>query len=88
MKPELLLPVGSVESFFAAAESGADAVYLGLKSFNARNRAANFTLKQLQSLLKHADKLGVKVYVTLNILVKTESYHAYWIHCTHSHRQT
>jgi putative protease len=42
-KPELLLPPGNTESFYVALQGGADAVYLGLKQFNARGRAQNFT---------------------------------------------
>ena len=70
--PELLLPAGNIEAFQAAVEGGADAVYLGLKNFNARGRAKNFLVHQLQSLLKTAEKAGVNVYVTLNTLVKNE----------------
>ena len=70
MKPELLLPVGNTESFYAAVEGGADAVYLGLRSFNARGRATNFFPNQLQSLLKEANQLNIKVYLTLNTLIK------------------
>lgn len=71
-KPELLLPVGNVENFYAAIEGGADAVFLGLKDFNARGRAANFTDKQLASILKIAKQHNVKVYVTLNIIIKND----------------
>lgn len=70
MKPELLLPVGNTESFYAALEGGADAVYLGLRNFNARGRAKNFAPNQLQSLLKEAEKTNLKVYLTLNTLIK------------------
>ncbi|MFO7896679.1 MAG: peptidase U32 family protein [Candidatus Cloacimonadales bacterium] len=70
--PELLLPAGNIEAFQAAVAGGADAVYLGLKNFNARGRAKNFLVHQLQSLLKTAEKAGIKVYVTLNTLVKNE----------------
>ncbi len=70
MKPELLLPVGNTEAFYAALEGGADAVYLGLRSFNARGRAQNFAPNQLQSLLKESKKSGLKVYLTLNTLIK------------------
>lgn len=70
VKPELLLPVGNVESLNAAIEGGADAIYLGLKGFNARGRAANFTEAQLAAICKLAAKHHVKVYVTLNIVVK------------------
>ena len=69
-KPELLLPVGNIESLYAAIEGGADAIYLGLKGFNARGRAANFTESQLAAICKLTAKHHVKVYVTLNIVVK------------------
>ena len=69
-KPELLLPVGNTESFFAAAEGGADAVYLGLRQFNARNRADNFTPTQLLALFREAKKRDIKVYLTLNTVIK------------------
>lgn len=72
MKPELLLPVGNIESFYAAKEGGADAVYLGLRAFNARGRAKNFTPNQLQSMLKEAEKDNLKIYLTLNTLIKNE----------------
>lgn len=70
IKPELLLPVGNVENFYAALEGGADAVFLGLKDFNARGRAANFTNKQLAEIVHVAKERGVKIYVTLNIIIK------------------
>ncbi|NQU54278.1 MAG: U32 family peptidase [Bacteroidetes bacterium] len=69
-KPELLLPVGNIESFYAALQGGADAIYLGLKQFNARGRAKNFTNSQLQPLLKEAKKRNVLVYITLNTVIK------------------
>lgn len=69
-KPELLLPVGNVESFYAAVQGGADAVYLGLKLFNARGRAANFTNYQLLQIIDEAKKHNIKVYVTLNTVIK------------------
>ena len=69
-KPELLLPAGSLETFFAAMEGGADAVYLGLKKFNARNRARNFSYNDLLNVVNEAHLRGKKVYVTLNTLLK------------------
>ncbi|MFW5944189.1 MAG: peptidase U32 family protein, partial [Bacteroidota bacterium] len=69
-KPELLLPAGNPEMFHAAVEGGADAVYLGLKKFNARERADNFSIQQLQELLAEAGKHQVKVYLTLNTVIK------------------
>jgi U32 family peptidase len=70
MKPELCAPAGSIESFHAAVEAGADAVYLGLTDFNARLRAKNFTPKTLSYLVPYAHRRNVKLYVTLNTLVK------------------
>ncbi len=71
-KPELLLPAGNIESFYAALEGGADAIYLGLKQFNARGRAKNFTNIQLPPLLREAKKRNVQVYITLNTVVKNQ----------------
>ncbi|MFW5974915.1 MAG: peptidase U32 family protein, partial [Bacteroidota bacterium] len=72
MKPELLLPAGNAESFNAAMEGGADAVYLGMRKFNARGRAANFTAEQLQSIIHITQEKGRKVYLTLNTVIKNE----------------
>lgn len=69
-KPELLLPVGNIESLYGAIEGGADAIYLGLKGFNARGRASNFTPAQLTAICQMAQKNHMKVYVTLNIVIK------------------
>lgn len=71
-KPELLAPVGNVESFYAALNAGADAVFMGLPEFNARGRASNFTRPMLQLAVQRAKEKGVKVYVTLNILIKNK----------------
>ena len=71
-KPELLLPAGHPEAFYAALEGGADAVYLGMKSFNARERAFNFTNNQLGEVIRKAHEQHVKVYITLNTLIKTK----------------
>ena len=69
-QPELLLPAGNVENFRAAIEGGADAIYLGLRQFNARARASNFTYAQFVSLLEEAKQKNIKVYVTLNTVIK------------------
>ncbi len=69
-KPELLAPAGSLESFFAAIEKGADAVYAGLQDFSARARARNFTLKQMERMLAYAHAHDRRIYITLNTLVK------------------
>ena len=68
--PEILAPAGGREQFFAALQSGADAVFLGLKQFNARGRAENFTLDDLKELAPLARQYGMKILVTLNILLK------------------
>lgn len=67
---DILAPAGTIESFHAAVESGADAVYLGLKGLNARAYAKNFTLKELALLLPYARKKGVKIHIALNSLTK------------------
>lgn len=69
-KPELLAPAGTIEAFHAAIEAGADAIYLGMKQFNARNRAANFTPGQLKRIREICDKQNVKMYITLNTLIR------------------
>jgi len=63
---ELLAPAGSPEALDAAIGEGADAVYLGLKDFNARLRSANFTYAQFESALRSLRRTGKKVYVTVN----------------------
>lgn len=71
-KPELLAPCGSLESFFAAMESGADAVYAGLREFSARARAKNFSLGQMERMLAYAHNNNRRIYITLNTLVKEQ----------------
>jgi len=70
MVPEILAPAGGRAQFFAALNAGADAVYLGMKEFNARGRAENFTLDDLRSLVPLARSRSMKVLVTLNIILK------------------
>ncbi|HNX55628.1 MAG TPA: peptidase U32 family protein [Prolixibacteraceae bacterium] len=69
-KPELLAPVGNTESFFAAINAGADAIFMGLQEFNARGRASNFTRPLFQLAVVKAHEKKVKVYATLNVLIK------------------
>ncbi len=69
-KPELLAPAGSMEALVAAVENGADAVYLGARAFSARGYASNFSEKELEEAIDYAHLRGVKVYVTVNILLK------------------
>ena len=70
MNVELLAPAGSIESFYAAVNSGADSVYLGGKFFNARNYSRNFDKEEMKHLVKYAHNKGVKVYVTMNTVLK------------------
>lgn len=67
---ELLAPAGSTESFYAAVNSGADSVYLGGKLFNARYNSQNFDNEEMKKIISYAHNKGVKVYVTLNIVLK------------------
>lgn len=71
-KMELLAPAGDFESLKMAVYYGADAVYLGISQFNARNNIKGFTLDNLGEAVKFAHTFGVKVYLTLNILFKDE----------------
>ena len=68
-KIELLAPAGSYDAFLAAAENGANAVYLGGKLLNARAFAGNFDDEELERALDYAHSRGVKIYLTLNTLV-------------------
>ena len=68
-KPEILSPVGSMASLYAAIEGGCDAVYLAGKLFGARAFADNFSNEELVFAINYAHKYGVKVYVTTNTLV-------------------
>ena len=67
--PELLAPAGSPESLRAAADHGADAVYLGWGAFNARRGARNFSEEEFAQALAYCRVRGVRVFLTLNILL-------------------
>lgn len=69
-KIEVLAPAGSAESLRAAVFAGADALYLGGSNFSARANAANFTPEELEEAVRFARIRGVKVYVTVNTLIK------------------
>lgn len=66
---ELLAPCGSWESFLAAVENGADAVYLGGKNFSARQFAENFDNDLLKQSIEYAHIRDVNVYLTMNTLI-------------------
>ena len=67
--PELLAPAGCWESLRAAVANGADAVYFGVESFNARLRAENFRRQDLPEVMAWLHARGVKGFLTLNVLV-------------------
>ena len=66
---ELLAPAGSMESMKAAVQNGANAVYLGVGIFNARQSAKNFTTQTLPEAVKYCHIRGVAVHLTLNTIV-------------------
>ncbi len=66
---ELLAPAGSREALAAAVQNGADAVYMGLGSFNARRSARNFTDEDFADAVAYCHLHGVRVYLTLNTLL-------------------
>ena len=67
---ELLAPAGNKESLIAAINSGADAIYLSGKKFGARAFASNFSNEELKEAIRIGKIYGVKIYVTMNTLVK------------------
>lgn len=67
---ELLAPAGDYESFIQAINNGADAIYMAGKNFNARSFVHNFELDEIIQMIKFAHSRDVKVYVTVNTLIK------------------
>lgn len=70
--PEVLAPAGGWPQLQAAVQNGADAVYFGVEAFNARARAANFSVQELPDVLDYLHHRGVKGYVALNVLIFDE----------------
>lgn len=68
-KTEILAPAGNMENLIAAVYSGANAVYLGVQSFNARASAANFSFEELKKAVGFCHARNVKVNVTLNTIL-------------------
>ena len=71
-KTEVLSPAGGIEEFYAAINSGADAVYTGLKLYSARKNAKNLEIDELREIVSYAHLIGKKVYVTLNTMLFNE----------------
>lgn len=74
---QILAPAGNIDSLQAAVRSGADAVYLGVGSFNARRNADNFGDGGLTEAVKYCHGRGVEVHVTLNTLIRDEERKAF-----------
>ena len=70
--PELLAPVGSMEHLKVAINAGASSVYLSGKDYGARKYATNFTLDEIDDAVNIAHMHNVKVYVTVNTLIKQD----------------
>src|SRR5438552_9479248 len=68
--PELLAPAGSLDAVRAALGNGADAIYLGVEKFNARDEGAQLTLDDLEQSCRLAHAHGARIYLTFNILFK------------------
>ena len=68
-KIEILAPVGASEQLYAAVKSGADAVYFGASSFNARRNAENFSDEDFLQAVRYCHERRVKAYITLNTLI-------------------
>jgi U32 family peptidase len=75
---ELLAPAGNPEALDAALGEGADAVYLGARSFNARMRSANFAFNQLEAAVDVCRKKAKKVYVTVNTVFEQREADRMW----------
>ena len=68
----IFAPAGGPEPFYAALAAGADAIYCGMGSFNARRKADNFTDETFEAACRAAHLAGSRVYVTVNIVIKDE----------------
>lgn len=73
-RPEILAPAGNVDCFNAAINAGADAIYMAGKQFGARASADNFTEEEFIWALNMAHLRGIKIYLTLNTLIKEEEF--------------
>jgi putative protease len=67
--PELLAPAGDWKSLDAALDAGADAIYFGVRGFNMRAAAKNFTLRDLPKIVARCHEQKVRAYLTLNVVV-------------------
>jgi len=72
--PELLAPAGNLEKLKVAVHYGADAVYLGDKTFSLRQKAGNFSLQEMEAARDFLRPRGVKLYVTVNIFAHNHDF--------------
>jgi len=86
MKVELLSPAGNMESLKQAIHNGADAIYLGGKSFGARKYANNFTNEELIDAINYAHIYGVKIYVTANTIIYNDEVESFVEYLTFLHK--
>lgn len=67
---ELLCPIKNSEDLYTATANGADSMYVGLETFNARWKGRNFTAEQLKEAVEYAHGCGKKIFVAVNVLIK------------------
>ena len=75
-KTELLSPAGNFECLIAAVQNGADSVYFGSSSFNARTFAGNFEGEELEKAIDYAKMRGVNTHLTLNTIIKENEFNS------------
>ena len=73
-KPELLAPAGDLRRCLTAIRYGADAVYIGGRSFSLRSRASNFTMDDIRQACAFASEHGARIHVTVNIIPHNEDF--------------
>ena len=86
MKVELLSPAGNMEALKQAIHNGANAVYLGGKSFGARKYANNFSNEELIEAINYAHIYGVKIYVTANTIIYNDEVEEFVKYLTFLHK--
>lgn len=69
---ELLAPAGDMKQALKSIEAGCDAIYGGLKGWNARQRASNFSVEEYNQILELCHERGIKFYLTLNTLFRDD----------------
>ena len=72
----IVAPAGNMERFYAAVKAGADEIYMGIKGFGARRNAENFTLSEYMEALDYAHERGVRIFLTLNTVMRDKEIEA------------